>query len=331
MHYHARLGNQARAHRPAPRLPPVTTGGAPRDERALGRGLVLLAAFLWGSTATLARSVFRDLGVPALTVVELRLAISVAILGAWLALLHREALRVDRRDAGYLVVLGIFGVAAVQGSYYYSIAKLGVGLAILLQYVAPALILLWEMARGARPTRASVLAVLLALGGTALLVNGLDPRAISATPLDWVVGASSALTFAFYVLYSKRGLARYRPETLLFYTFGLAAIFWALVTPPWRILQAGHPPETWWRFLLLGVFSTLVPFRCFYAGLRRLPASEAGVIATSEPVIAIAAAALFLGETMRPVQVLGAATVLAGALLASRGRPEAVEASVERG
>jgi drug/metabolite transporter (DMT)-like permease len=237
---------------------------------------------------------------------------------------------VERRDWGYLLVLGLFGVAAVQGSYYFSIARLGVGLAILLQYVAPALILLWEMARGARPTPATVVAVVLALGGTALLVNGMDPRASRASTLDWLVGGSSAFIFAFYVLYSKRGLARYRPETLLLYTFGIAALFWACVTPPWRIVAAGYPPETWWKFLLLGVFSTLVPFRCFYAGLKRLPASEAGLIATSEPVVAILAAALFLGETLRPVQVAGAVTVIAGALLATRGRPEAIEASVER-
>ena len=304
---------------------------SPRDERVLGRALVFLAAFFWGTTATLARSVFRDLGVPPLTVVELRLAIAATLLLAWLVFRRRDALRVDRRDAGYLLVLGLFGVAAVQGSYYFSIARLGVGLAILLQYVAPALILLWEIARGARPTPATVIAVVLTLGGTALLVSGMEPRGAGASPLDWLVGASSAFIFAFYVLYSKRGLARYRPETLLFYTFSLAAIFWACVTPPWRILAAGYPADTWWRFVLLGIFSTLVPFRCFYAGLKRLPASEAGLIATSEPVVAILAAALFLGEALGPVQIAGAVAVIAGALLASRGRPEAVEASVERG
>ncbi len=304
---------------------------AARDERSLGRGLVFLAAFFWGSTATLARSVFRDLGVPPLQVVELRLAIAATLLLAWLAIRDRAALRVDPRDRGYFLVLGLFGVAAVQGSYYYSIARLGVGLAILLQYVAPALILLWEMTRGVRPTPASVLAVVLALGGIALLVNGMDHRAANATALDWLVGGSSAFIFAFYVLYSKRGLAHHPPETLLFYTFTVAAAFWACVTPPWRILAAGYPADVWWRFLILGVFSTLVPFRCFYAGLKRLPASEAGLLATSEPVVAILAAALFLGETLRPVQMLGAATVIAGALLATRGRPETAEASVERG
>jgi len=310
---------------------PSQHGTATRDQRVLGRWLVFLAALFWGTTATLARSVFRDHGVPALTVVELRLVIASSLLFVWLMVRNRAALRIERRDIGYFLVLGLAGVAAVQGSYYYAIAKLGVGLAILLQYLAPALIVLWEWIRGKTPTLATGFSVVLAVAGTALLVQGVDLRMLDASPLDWAVGLSSSVIFAFYVLYSKRGLTRYAPETVLFYTFAIAATCWAVVTPPWRIVGAGYPADVWWRFLLLGVFSTLVPFRCFYAGLRRLPAAEAGVIATSEPVVAIVAAAVFLGETLRAPQLVGAFAVIVAAVLATRGHPEAAEASVERG
>jgi drug/metabolite transporter (DMT)-like permease len=302
-----------------------------RDQRALGRWLVFLATLFWGSTATLARSVFRDGGVPAQTVVELRLVIAASLLFAWMLVRNRGALRVAPADRAGFVVLGLFGVAAVQGTYYYSIAKLGVGLAILLQYVAPSLIVLWEMARGRKPSPVMVAAVVLALAGTGLLVSGVDRSRMHASAFDWCVGASSSVIFAFYVLASKRLVARYAPETVLVYTFAIAAVFWACVTPPWRIVAAHHPPAMWARFALLGVFSTLVPFRCFYAGLERLPAAEAGVIATAEPVVAILSAFVFLGEGLGSAQMLGAALVIVAAVLASRGHPEAVEAGVERG
>jgi drug/metabolite transporter (DMT)-like permease len=292
---------------------------------------VFLATLCWGTTATLARSVFRDGGVPAQTVVELRLVIAVSLLVAWLLMRDRAALRIRRTDAAAFLVLGLFGVAAVQGTYYYSIAKLGVGLAILLQYVAPSLIVLWEISRGQKPSPAMVTAVLLALAGTALLVSGVDRSHVHASTLDWAVGASSSVIFAFYVLASKRLVSRYQPETVLVYTFAIAAIFWACITPPWRIVAAHYPASMWVRFATLGVFSTLVPFRCFYAGLRRLPAAEAGVIATAEPVVAILSAFAFLGEGLRPGQMLGAAGVIVAAVLASRAHPEAAEAGVERG
>jgi drug/metabolite transporter (DMT)-like permease len=75
-------------------------------------------------------------------------------------------------------------------------------------------------------------------------------------------------------------------------------------------------------FLAIGIGSTLLPFALFYAGLRRMRAEEAGIIATVEPVVAVLSAAVFLGETLRPVQLAGAALVLAATLLSTLRAPE---------
>jgi drug/metabolite transporter (DMT)-like permease len=279
--------------------------------------MVLGAATLWGTSATLARFVFRDHHVPALTVVELRLVIACLILLPWLVWRSPGALRVSRSDWPYLLVLGLVGVAAVQGTYYYSISRLGVGLSILIQYLAPALIVLYELARGRSPGSRTLLAVAAALAGTALLVGGVDSTALQARPLDWVVGFATAFTFAFYIIYSKRGLGRYGPATVLLYTFAIAALFWGIVTPPWRIAAAKYSASLWAMFAAIGVCSTLLPFALFYGGLRRLRAEETGILATFEPVVAVASAALFLGEGLRPIQLVGALLVVTATLLAS--------------
>ena len=286
---------------------------APLDRGAAlrGRWLVFMAAMLWGTSATLARFVFRDRHIPALAVVELRLLISVLILGPWLAWRRPQALIVRRADWGYFLVLGLFGVAAVQGTYYYAISVLGVGPAILLQYMAPSLIVVYEALRGTPVRTSTGAAVVAALLGTALLVGGVNQVALHAGPAQWAVGFAAAFAFAFYVVFSKRGLDRYAPETVLFYTFLIAATFWAIITPPWTIITRGYGPDLWLMFLALGIFSTLVPFSFFYAGLRRLPPSEAGVVATLEPVVAVLSAALFLGEGLGVMQWLGAVLVLA--------------------
>jgi drug/metabolite transporter (DMT)-like permease len=314
---------------------PTPTGwsGAASSNRSLvrGRALVFAATVFWGTSATLARFVFRDRHVPPLTVVELRLVIAVLLLGPWLVWRKPAALRIRRADWGYFLVLGLLGVATVQGTYYYAIATLGVGLAILLQYVAPALIVGFGALRGARIRPPMIAAVVGALIGTALLVGGLGDEARSIPVSGWIAGAGAALSFAFYILYSKRGLARYPPEAVLFYTFLIAAAFWAIITPPTRILAAGYDGSLWLMFLGLGVFSTLVPFVFFYSGLRRLPPDQAGIVATMEPVVAVVSAAVVLGEGLRPLQWLGAVMVLAAAALASVGSPSAVEAQVERG
>jgi drug/metabolite transporter (DMT)-like permease len=319
-------------------IEPLEAGAGPapdagRRKRSAGRWLVFLATVLWASTATLARYIFTSGArpVPPLTVVELRLTIAAIVLLGFLLARRPAALRIRRQDFAYFLVLGLFGVAAVQGSYYYSISKLGVGLAILIQYLAPTLIVAFDLLRGRWVGWMMIAAVLSATAGTALLVGGVGPEARHALPIDWAISFASAFVFAFYIVYSKRGLERYAPETVLFYTFSVAAIFWAFATPPWRIVAAGYSPGLWGVFLLIGLFSTLVPFWLFYAGLRRLPAAEASVIATSEPLVAIVAAGVFLHEQLRVIQFVGAALVLLAALLASRDRPQASQAAAERG
>lgn len=275
------------------------------------------AAVSWGLSATLARFVFHSRQVPALTVVELRLLIAVVLLASYLAWRQPAALRINVRDLPYFFVLGLFGVAAIQGSYYHAISTLGVGLAILLQYLAPALIVLFDLARGVRVRPHLLLAVGGAAIGAALVVGNIHPGSIHARPLDWAVGFGSAFVFAFYIVASKRGLERYAPQTVLLYTFAIAALFWAVITPPWKIFAAGYDASLWLMFLALGVFSTLVPFLLFYSGLKSMRPSEVGIIATLEPVVAVLASALFLREGLSALQWLGAAFVLTSAALSS--------------
>lgn len=292
--------------------------------------MILGAATLWGISATVARLAFRDHGVPPLTMVEMRLLIACLLLLPWLAWQQPASLRVPPADRAYFVILGLLGVAAVQGTYYYSIARLGVGPAILLQYLAPALIVAYEMARG-RPASGRLMAsVGAATVGTALLVGGLRDPAFHPTPLDWTIGFASAFSFAFYIAFSKRGLARHAPATLLFYNFAVAAVFWMLVTPPWKIVAAHYGRDVWALFFLVGVFSTLVPFALFTSGMRRLRPVETGILATFEPVVAISLAALFLGEGLRPLQWIGAALVIGATLLAALAGSEDVAVATER-
>ena len=305
------------------------SAGPARRRAVQGRLLVSGAAALWGTSATLARFIFHARRVSPFVVVELRLAFAVMVLGPLLLLTRREALRVRREDWGYIALLAMLGVATVQGSYYYTISRLGVGLAILLQYLAPAVIVAWGVFRG-RPASARILAsVAAAIAGTALLVGGAHAAAAGARPLDWAIGFASAFFFAFYVMYSKRGLGRYRPETVLFWTFTIAGAFWACVTPPWRIAAARYDLSLWLMFFALGMFSTLLPFTLFYMGLERMPAAEASVVATLEPVVALFSAWVFLGEALSARQWLGAALVLGAAWLSSAQDPARPPAAVD--
>jgi drug/metabolite transporter (DMT)-like permease len=263
-------------------------------------------------SAVLARSLFRG-GVPALVVVELRLAIASAILGAGLLLFRREDLRVPRGAWPRLLVLGLLGIAPVQGSYYTTVSLIGVGLAILLQYLAPALVVVYEGVTGRSPwTRQKLVALTLTTGGTALLVLADAGATLRAQPFGVGLGLLSAVFFAFYIVQAKDTVAVIPQWTVNFYGFAAAALFWAVFVPPWKIAAAGYSSTQWILFAAVAVFSVLIPFGLFYRGVERLEAWRAALTAMLEPVVAAVAAWAFLGEGLRPLQWLGAAMLLSG-------------------
>ncbi len=295
---------------PAPIAPHHTKGSVSRP----GAGLLLVvgACVLWGTSATLARwAMQRD--VPALVIVELRLMISVVLLAVGFALLRPALFRIARGDVLPLLILGTVGIAAVQGTYYTNVGLVGVGLAILLQYLAPALVVAWEaLVRRRMPPRGRVLALSLATAGVALLVLADGAAVARANPLGVAIGLASAGFYAFYIVYSEGLVARLSPWTVLFYGFLVAGLFWMFFVPPWDIANAHYVGAQWTTFITIALGSALVPFALFFAGLKRIGAARAGIVALLEPIVAIGSAALFLREGLSPAQGAGAVLILVG-------------------
>jgi drug/metabolite transporter (DMT)-like permease len=115
--------------------------------------------------------------------------------------------------------------------------------------------------------------------------------------------------------------------------FLFATVFWSLLAPWWsfpaarvrdRVSLLGHLGSThlpvWVLVLWMVVLGTIVPFVLVVAALRRISATRAGITAMLEPVLAIVIAWVWLGESLDPVQVSGAAVTLAGVSLALTSR-----------
>ena len=117
---------------------PVVIDRSPR----LGYALTAVAAAMFAVSGSLARFLLDD-GVSAWHLTELRSVMSFVLLVGWLAITNRALLRVERRDIQPLAFLGIFGLAAVQSTYFAAIARIDIGVALTIQYLGPLMILLW--------------------------------------------------------------------------------------------------------------------------------------------------------------------------------------------
>jgi len=277
--------------------------------------LVMLAATCWALAGTLAKYMMIQ-AIPRVVLLEMRVTIAAAILFVVLYLKNSRLLRIRRQDILYMLILGVVGVAGVHYSYYFAISKTNIATAILLQYLAPAFIMLFAVLfQGETFSPGKLLSLCFAFAGCFLMVGGYDINIFEANKLGVVAGLASAGFFSFYSLYGEHGLRKYSTWTILLYAFTAAALFWWIIHPPWKIISAHYPFQTWTFFLILGIFSTIVPFGCYFAGMRSIRATRASITAMLEPVVGGIVAYLLLGETMFPLQLVGAVLVLGGILL----------------
>lgn len=277
--------------------------------------LVMSAATLWAVAGVLAKYLMVQALSP-IILAEMRVTIASGILLVILLLKDRQLLRIHPKNLLYMAILGVVGIAGVNYTYYYAISQINVAMALLVQYTAPAFVMLFAVLfQGETFSWKKGFALCVAFIGCFLTVGGYDLNFLAATRIGILSAFFSALLFAFYTLFAEFGLKRYSVWTILFYAFTMAAIFWWCLAPPWKILTAHYPLQTWLFFLSLAIVSTVLPFGLFFQGIRRIKATQASITGMIEPVVAGLLAYLLLDETLAPLQLVGAGLVLGGILL----------------
>jgi drug/metabolite transporter (DMT)-like permease len=301
---------------------------ASREQRPrLGYAMALVAAILWGANGTVSKVVLVD-GLSSLQLAEVRSA------GAFvgLALIARGTLRVSRRELPSLVLFGVGGLAFVQLFYFLAIRRLEIGIALLIEYLAPLLVALFARFVLKEDVRRRVwVALALALAGLALIVDIVHGVTLDGAGV--VAALAGSVSYAVYVLIADRAVGDRDAVSLHCLGFGFATVFWALVVPWWRFpfhlfadrvsllgrLDAWHV-QGWLLVAVIVVLGTIVPFVLLVGALRHLSATRVAIAAMAEPVVATIVAWAGLGEALGPAQLAGGAVVLAAILLAQTAR-----------
>ncbi len=139
---------------------------------------------------------------------------------------------------------------------------------------------------------------------------------------------AAAVSFAFYNVYAQHLVQKYNRWTVLLYALLGASVFWLMVNPPWKIAAQHYTSGQWLFLLVFAIVSMLVPFSLYFAGLQHLDPTRAVVTACLEPVWAITLTALFLGEFVSPMQVVGIMLVLGATILVQRPDKRAAQEPV---
>ena len=313
---------------------------------ATGIGLVVVSAFGYGSGSVLAAPIYAT-GIDWLTLVEWRFLIG-AMLG-WLWVLssaeRRASLaRMSRRQLGVSLALGAL-FTGNAGTYYAGLETVPAALAGVLVYTYPvivAVLSLWFATR--LPGRRPWVALGLAVAGSVLALGGIDVRSappVSGLLLVW----ASAVIYSVWIILSARlsgerrdRLATDAPEaveptgnaavTTAVMMSATAAVYAVAGLVVGRPLDPGRVPADAWPLLAaIGFVASFLAIQTFYAGARRIGAAKGALISTVEPLIIVVLAWLFLGQTLAPIQLAGAALILIAVIVAQtsprpKGAPE---------
>lgn len=288
---------------------------------------ILIGTTLWGVSSVVAKSLF-IIGLPPAELVQIRLTLATLALLLILLIFDRNRIIIALKDLPYFLALGFIGVAGVQFTYYYTISKIHVGPAVLIQYLSPVWIALYAFIFQKEPfTNGKIVALFLALLGCYFTVGAYRTDLLRLNRSGIVSGLISSLFFSFYALYGEKGLKKYEPWTLILYGFGFGAVLYWILNSPVRLITGGYSFKIWMAFLYIAIFSTLIPFGLYLKGIERVRATRASITATWEPVVAGMTAYFVLGEVLFPLQVLGGIGVIAAIALLQTAKEKAAPSS----
>jgi drug/metabolite transporter (DMT)-like permease len=294
--------------------------------RFAGLWLALGAAMAMGSAAAALKAI-GSTGLPALNVAQGRMFVAAVALMAVAALVRRGRMRVARRDWWLVGGYGVVSLAANQVVFTMSLARLSVGVALLLEYLAPVLVALWVRCVRREPVSTLVWAGIV----VTLLGLGMVARVWAGFALDgagFVLGLLAAATMASRFVLADRGLRRHDPLVLA--AWGTTAGAGALLStgavapfPPAALAwEAGLPGASVPLVLLLawvGLVGTGGGVLLVMAAQRLLTPTSTSLVVSLEVVVGAALAYAVLGEASTGPQVVGGAVMLAGVAVAQVG------------
>ncbi len=276
------------------------------DSSLKGYLSVIAASILWASSGAVGKALFSQ-GVTPYDLVQIRVTFASLIFGAYLLIFFRPILKVSLADMKWMFIHGAVLMALVQISYFYTISKLQLMTALLLQYLSPILVAIYAAFFWAEKiTGFKLMAIIMAFTGCYLAVGGYNPDNLKLNVNGIAGGLVAALSYAAYCLLGEKLMSKYSPWTVVFYALFFAAITWHVVHPPFKYIHTSYSTIQLLGMSYIIIVGTIGAFSLFFWGINYIRSTRAMITATLEPVSAGFIAWIFLGETLEPLQILGA-------------------------
>ena len=284
------------------------------EKQWVGMGLAIMGALFWGLSGTSVQFLESAKHLNVEWLLEIRLLVA-GILTIMIAYMQ-DGKRIfdifkNAKDFGKLLIFGILGIALAQYTYFRAIAISGVGVATVLQYVAPTLIIIYLFLRYfKKPSIPELFCIVLAMVGTVCIVmqEGLDISAFNGKAMFW--GLVSAASICVYTLQPIELLKKYGTTSIV----GLAMFICGILSV--AVFQQIESEAIWDGMTWLGLFTiiilgTVVSFNAYIEGVRRIGALQGSILSSLEPISAAIFGWALLGNEFTLVGIFGMICIIA--------------------
>lgn len=287
-------------------------------DKTKGVILTLTGGILWAVSGVCGQFLFQYKEVTSNWLVPIRLTFAGAILLLVLFLQRGRKIFVvweTPRTSVQILSYGIFGMMLCQYTYFTSIQHSNAAIGTVLQYLAPIIILVVVcIGKRVLPSPREVLALLLAVGGTAILAThgNFGTLVIPRDALGW--GLIAAATYAFYTLYSARLLKRYDSPLIIGWGMFLGGILLTALLRPWDY-RVDFDWQTLLALVTIIIFGSILSFSLYATGVKYVGPTNAGMLAAIEPVGSTFLAVVWLGTSFVFMDAIGILCILSTVFL----------------
>lgn len=275
------------------------------------------AAVCYGTNPLGAINLYAD-GITASTTLFYRFALACLTL-ATMMMVQRKSFGVTWRELILLALLGIL-MSSSSTTLYFSFLFMDVGIASTLLFVYPVMVaLIMAIMFKERVTKATAIAIMLALAGIALLNRSGDGTALSLWGVTLVM--LSSLTYAVYIVIVNKSALRMSSVKLTFYVllFGTFTIL-GYATALGEHIQWLTTPQQWCYALQLAWLPTVISLVLMAVAVHDIGSTPTAIMGAIEPVTAVAIGVVCFGESFTLRLAAGMMLILTAVILIIGGK-----------
>lgn len=286
-----------------------------KSKMVTGTIVTIAGGILWGVSGVCGQYMFQNKGVTASWLVSVRLVVAGLLMLCYYFLTDREqtlAIWKSKRDRRDVIIYGLLGMLPCQYAYFQTIEWSNAGTATVIQYLGPALIVIWVCFRTKRmPTLQEITGVILAVIGVFLIATHGNPTSLALSGRALLMGLASAVSVAIYTLEPARLQKKYDTPLILAWGMTIGGVALTLISRPWTAKGIQADAEMFAALAFVIVFGTMAGFSLYMTGVKLIGSVKASLYACMEPVSSMILTVLWMKVNFTTPDLIGTLLVIA--------------------